>query len=105
LLDYRVRPEQPLPQIADRLRALAQQCLTIHDTIPQGARLADYDALLAGLSDIEALIRGPLPLTAESIRDYLSGLRALAAGQPHPDFGSFRRWFSRGQQHLSFVLD
>ena len=44
-----------------------------------------------------------LPETASAIADFLRGLNGLLDGDKSSDFGSFRRWFGRGQQYVSFM--
>jgi hypothetical protein len=48
------------------------------------------------------MIASPAPETARAITDYVNGLEAFVEGDAGADFGSFRTWFGRGQQYVSF---
>jgi hypothetical protein len=52
---------------------------------------------------IRNMIVGVLPETALAITDFLKGLERLMDGEDNPGFGTFRSWFGRGQQYVSFT--
>jgi SAM-dependent methyltransferase len=105
LLDYRSLPTTTAEHLADDVNRLSFECLHAHDRIPSEAKASDYEAFVVPLAQLGELIAGVLPETSKAIADYLTGLRAMLAGNREPDFGAFRSWFGRGQQYMSFVRD
>jgi ubiquinone/menaquinone biosynthesis C-methylase UbiE len=103
LLDYRIRPGiQRLPSPSG-LEPACHAALQIQNRIWRGDTLSMIPEFVAALQQIQDLIAPTMPDTALSISDFCSGLRDLLAGNREADFGSFRPWFGRGQQYVSFV--
>jgi ubiquinone/menaquinone biosynthesis C-methylase UbiE len=105
LLDYRVQPERTARALAPAVASHAKGAIGAFNRIQEAssAEPAAYEALLDALGLLGEAIAEVMPLTSRSIADYARGLRALLAGDAAADFGSFRSWFGRGQQYLSFV--
>jgi hypothetical protein len=104
LIDYRVTPGAE-GGISRDLDAACEAALALQHGMWCGDSLDDLPRFLEALAEIRDMLAGPLPLTAASIGDYQKGMEALAGGADPggADFGSFRSWFGRGQQYVSFV--
>jgi len=101
-IDYRLAPSAPVPAISGELDAACSRALDVQRGIWQGNSVGEIPRFSATLREIENIIADPAPETARAIRDYLVGLDKLMQGDFQPDFGSFRSWFGRGQQYVSF---
>ena len=100
-IDYRLQPSDRIPASSGELETACATALQFqydiwHRNPPHG-----IPQFCACLRDIRSMIAGIAPETARAISDYLTGIEGLMAGQTDADFGSFRRWFGRGQQYLS----
>jgi 2-polyprenyl-3-methyl-5-hydroxy-6-metoxy-1,4-benzoquinol methylase len=102
LIDYRLQPADCIPAVTAGLEAACEEALDIHHEIWHSNSVNDIPRFADCLLVIRAMIAGPAPETARAISDYMNGLEKLVEGHTGADFGSFRRWFGRGQQYLSF---
>ena len=104
LLDYRLEPG-PVPSL-DR-SALSRACQSALDShnlaLVSGTGNQHAEDFFDQLAEIGAMIAADLPTTAISISDYLTGMASLQGGNLAADFASFRTWFGRGQQYISFA--
>jgi SAM-dependent methyltransferase len=102
-LDYRLRPSLPGHPPAAALDAACQTALRIHHKIWHNNAIDLIPEFAAQLSAVREKIGGAMPDTAKSIADFLFGLDRFLNGDLDADFGTFRSWFGRGQQYVSFV--
>jgi SAM-dependent methyltransferase len=101
LLDYRIeRPEQRTPASLD---LACRAAIEIQHEIWHNNSVELITEFNGALRAIRAIIADALPAAARSINDFVSGTKALVEDNPDADFGTFRTWFGRGQQYLSFV--
>jgi len=102
-LDYRVEPGPALgfcsKTLEDKCAAIFELDIGIWEADDVGRLPEFFDAL----EDVAALIGQDLAATAASIRDYIFAMRGLIAGDMQADFGTFRTWFGRGMQYVSFI--
>jgi len=103
LLDYRIQPSDPIPTISAQLDAVCTVAVGIHHRIWHQTSLNEIPQFIDCLREIRNIIVKALPETASAIADFLRGLNGLLDGDKSSDFGSFRRWFGRGQQYVSFM--
>jgi hypothetical protein len=103
LLDYRVQPSTPIENLAAELDASCKRALDIHHKIWHHDEIKEIPLFIECLGEIRKVIDKELPETAHSIADFVNGLNQLIAGIKNPDFGTFRSWFGRGQQYVSFT--
>jgi len=103
MLDYRVRPAMPWRGKAADLDAACVEAIRIHHTVWHDNRLDLIPHFVDRLKGIGDMVSQEMPTTARSVTDYLSGLGRLLNGDDQADFGTFRFWFGRGQQYVSFV--
>jgi SAM-dependent methyltransferase len=101
-LDYRSAPGNTSIPSASAIDGPCNAALRLQHQIWHGATNL-IPAFVAELRAIEVLVAGALPETAKSIGDFLSGLDGLLGGNRQAQFGSFRQWFGRGQQYVSFL--
>jgi 2-polyprenyl-3-methyl-5-hydroxy-6-metoxy-1,4-benzoquinol methylase len=101
-IDYRLRPSDRCPVMTRELDAACDQALGIQQEIWRGNSVREIPRFSDCLQEIQRIIAAPAPETARAIGDYLKGLEKLMQGEAGTDFGSFRRWFGRGQQYVSF---
>lgn len=103
LLDYRFdwAPRQPADN--DRLHALCDAvyalCLAYQASRAPGILLTVAENVTA----VAACVADHAPSSAEALRDYARGARAMAAGAPPEQFDAFCAFFGRGQQAVSFL--
>jgi hypothetical protein len=102
LLDYRVQPDEPVPGITAQLNAACESAIAIHNRIWDHDALNEIPQFTECLREVRAIIQSVLPETAAALEDYLHGLTQLLDGCDAADFGTFRFWFGRGQQYVSF---
>jgi 2-polyprenyl-3-methyl-5-hydroxy-6-metoxy-1,4-benzoquinol methylase len=102
LIDYRLTPSEHVFSMTGELDAACKRALQIQQRIWQDDSVREIPRFSACLQEIQDIIQGPAHETACAIRDYLLGLEKLMQGDTRPDFGSFRSWFGRGQQYVSF---
>ena len=100
-LDYRI---DHIDQDVDieRLDKLVDDAIDLHSNVWNGAT-DNLDVFLQRINAISELIRPALPLTSQSLDDYVRGMNSLAADDSNADFGRFIGFFGRGQQYSSFV--
>jgi 2-polyprenyl-3-methyl-5-hydroxy-6-metoxy-1,4-benzoquinol methylase len=102
-IDYRLQPSDRIPAAIRDLETICREALQIHHEIWHGNSTREIPRFSACLQEIQAMIARPAPDTARAIGDYLKGLEKLGDGETGAEFGSFRRWFGRGQQYVSFT--
>jgi SAM-dependent methyltransferase len=102
-LDYRIRPAGPFPMLANELESACRTVIRIQQRIWCDDALHLVPEFVAALRVISSMIAHTTPETAESIAHFIRGLDGLVNGNMAADFGSFRQWFGRGQQYVSFV--
>jgi SAM-dependent methyltransferase len=102
-LDYRVHPTLPGQPPAAALDLACRRALHLQHKIWHNDALELVPEFAEQLRTIRELIAGAMPDTAKSISDFLAGLGEFLDGNLEADFGTFRSWFGRGQQYLSFV--
>jgi hypothetical protein len=101
-LDYRVDPSEF--RGFDGV-ALEQECHAAMEASYLASRTedpADVDACIDRIRRIGEWVAPVFPGTAQSVRDFIAGMAELRRGQT-PDFGTFKSWFGRGQQYVSFL--
>jgi hypothetical protein len=103
LLDYRVHPGDSIPSITKELETACEAALKVHHEIWHSNAVNEIPKFTYCLREIHNMIAGVLPRTAEAITDFLEGLKQFSDGNPDADFASFRTWFGRGQQYVSFT--
>ncbi len=103
LLDYRIQPGDPMAMISSQLEDLCTTAVEIHDRMWHQNALNELSQFTECLQEIHDVTATPLPQTARAIADFLRGLNGLLEGDQKADFGSFRSWFGRGQQYVSFI--
>ena len=103
LIDYRLKPVTPQDGLAEELEVLTDECMLAEAMIQKEASAVAFDRLAAALDKVSACLTPEFEATSRSICDFVSGMRELQGGQRDCDFGTFRTWFGRGQQYLSFV--
>jgi ubiquinone/menaquinone biosynthesis C-methylase UbiE len=103
LIDYRIQPDAPLGSLSAPLETACAAAFDVHSAIWTDSGLQKIPDFVACLQQIRDIIHPALPGTAQSITDYLDGLSQLQAGARTAEFGSFRGWFGRGQQYVSFT--
>lgn len=107
LIDYRIDPaEITLPAHSSWL-SLEEDCSEAYE-IHMGIWLdGDIDAIytkfLPLMARISKKLDDLLPITARSLQDFMSGMHEIKIKGLQADFGSFRTWFGRGQQYVSFI--
>ena len=102
LIDYRLQPAGAITMVTGELEPACEEALRIHHEIWHTNSTNQIPRFAACLSEIQDMISAPAPETARAIRDYLMGLEELVQGDRGADFGTFRTWFGRGQQYVSF---
>jgi len=103
LMDYRVAPRQPASLSATVLDALCQNAIDIQTRICAQNSYAELPAFFDSLQKIREKIAAWLPQTATAIDDFITGAKPLMNEKLPADMGTFRGWFGRGQQYVSFV--
>lgn len=103
LIDYRFEPSDHIPVPSAHLDTVCAKAVEIHYQIWDDNSLSGIGQFSDCLKEIRAMLAGPAPETSQAITDYLAGLHQLAQGNTAVDFGSFRQWFGRGQQYVSFL--
>jgi len=103
MLDYRVRPGMPRHDPTATLNSACADAIRIHYGICNDDKLDGIPDFIERLKNIGEMVSEEMPLTAQSISDYSTGLRGLLDGKDQANFASFRFWFGRGQQHVSFT--
>jgi ubiquinone/menaquinone biosynthesis C-methylase UbiE len=102
LLDYRIDPgSKGLVSPLD-LEPACQAALQIQNRIWSGDAVSMIPEFITALKEIHDRIASTMPETATSITDFCAGLSDLLAGNREANFGSFRPWFGRSQQYISF---
>jgi 2-polyprenyl-3-methyl-5-hydroxy-6-metoxy-1,4-benzoquinol methylase len=101
-IDYRLLPSGRIPLMTGELDAACSHALQIQHEIWHSNSVQEIPRFSACLQDIQDMIAGCAPETARAISDYLRGLEKFVQGDTAADFGSFRAWFGRGQQYVSF---
>jgi hypothetical protein len=96
LLDYRVRPEKPGRCNSVDLDSLCSDAMHIHHQIWNGNKLEDIPCSAERLTAIGNMVSEEMPITAQSIIDYLAGLNELLDGKERPALGTFRSWLAAG---------
>jgi SAM-dependent methyltransferase len=102
-LDYRTQPSGPFPAPAAELESACRHAINVHHRIWRDGALQAIPEFLSALETISGMIAKPIPETVESIAHFKRGLYDLLGGNLAPNFGTFRSWFGRGQQYVSFV--
>jgi hypothetical protein len=102
LIDYRLQPSDRIPAVSAELERACEVALQIHHEIWHSNSANEIRRFSDCLLEIQAMIASPAPETARAITDYVNGLEAFVEGDAGADFGSFRTWFGRGQQYVSF---
>jgi 2-polyprenyl-3-methyl-5-hydroxy-6-metoxy-1,4-benzoquinol methylase len=102
LIDYRLQPSDRIPAVTAGLEAACHDALRIHHEIWRSNSLNEFPQFSDCLLEIRAMIVGPAPETARAITDFLAGFEKFADGDSEAAYGSFRSWFGRGQQYVSF---
>jgi ubiquinone/menaquinone biosynthesis C-methylase UbiE len=101
-IDYRLSPDKcPILEGID----LEAECRHVFHDAHSAWMTDDFVMVAACVDRIEVIgskISSVFPQTAESIRDFVLGTRALMDGQPS-GFSSFKSWFGRGQQYVSLL--
>ena len=107
LIDYRVEPSEVALPAYDGWASLEEDCkeaYEIHMGIwANGDIDAIYTRFLPLMTLISAKLDDILPITACSLRDFVSGMQEMRIRGLQADFRSFRSWFGRGQQYVSFI--
>jgi len=105
LIDYRIDPNQRTPDQKITLRAetLGDDILKRQVDIWHGDRVEELPTILETVSELSRTIRPILPETSDSLTDFVTGMARLIDGDLSADFGSFRPWFGRGMQYVSFI--
>lgn len=107
LIDYRVDPTEITLPVRGNWLSLEEGCNEAHN-IHLGIWLdGDIDAIytkfLPLIGGISKQLGNILPITARSLQDFISGMHEMKTKGLQADFGSFRTWFGRGQQYVSFI--
>jgi SAM-dependent methyltransferase len=103
LLDYRIQPTACCPAQMSEIDSACQAALEIQHRIWHDDAIDLIPDFVASLLVIREMIASTMPETARSIADFVGGLDQLLNGNVEADFGSFRTWFGRGQQYVSFL--
>jgi SAM-dependent methyltransferase len=102
-LDYRLHPALPGEPPAAELDSACDRALQIQHRIWHQDALDLIPEFTEQLRAIREGVAGAMPETAKSISDFLCGLDEFLNGNMEADLGTFRSWFGRGQQYVSFV--
>jgi ubiquinone/menaquinone biosynthesis C-methylase UbiE len=102
-LDYRDCPGIEGGQPPAALDALCLEAIDVQHRLWQGNAPDLVPEFVSCLRSIQQTIATSAPEAARSIGDFIVGLDGLLAGNMNAAFGSFRSWFGRGQQYLSFI--
>ncbi len=107
LIDYRIDPEKiTLPSHGSWL-SLEEDCeeaYDIHIGIWLNGNIDEiYTKFLPLMNRISKKLDGIFPFTARSLQDYISGMHEMKTRGLQADFKSFKTWFGRGQQYVSFI--
>ena len=107
LLDTRVSLKDIL-QIKDSaklsiIELLCKSACVIHDKIVQENSFNRLEDFITALRELSATLPEEFDVTKISISDFISGIRKFAMGDENADFDSFKKWWGRGQQYISFI--
>jgi 2-polyprenyl-3-methyl-5-hydroxy-6-metoxy-1,4-benzoquinol methylase len=107
LLDYRINPaEITLPKLGS-WSSLEENCKAAYEIHRKIWLNGDIDAIytefLPVLAGISNQLGELLPMTARSLQDFITGMHEMKSKGLQADFKSFRTWFGRGQQYVSFI--
>jgi hypothetical protein len=72
-------------------------------TASTGDKLGGIPEFGRRLKNIGEAVGNEMPIAAQAVTDYLTGLNQLLDGKDQADFGSVRSWYGRGQQYVSFI--
>jgi hypothetical protein len=103
LIDYRIQPDAPIGHLSAQLEPACAAVFDVHSAIWSDDGLQKLAEFVACLQHVRDIIHQAMPGTAQSITDYIGGVSQLQAGTKAAEFGSFRGWFGRGQQYVSFT--
>ena len=106
-LDFRI-PLKAILQVKDvsplaQIEPLSKLACAIHDKMVEENSFDRLDEFVAVLNDLTAILPGEFDVTKTAICDFTNGIRGLAMGDEKTDFGSFEKWWGRGQQYLSLI--
>ncbi len=107
LIDYRIDPtEITLPTHSSWL-SLEEDCKEAYEIHRKIWLNNDIDAIYTQfvplMISISKKLEDLLPLTVHSLQDFISGMHEMKTKGLQADFKSFRTWFGRGQQYVSFI--
>ncbi|MCE5181929.1 MAG: class I SAM-dependent methyltransferase [Betaproteobacteria bacterium] len=107
LIDYRIDPAEMTLPVHSNWSSLEKDCNEAYE-IHMGIWLnGDIDAIYTQFLPLMAVISKKLgdllPITARSLQDFISGMHEMKIKGLQADFKSFRTWFGRGQQYVSFI--
>jgi 2-polyprenyl-3-methyl-5-hydroxy-6-metoxy-1,4-benzoquinol methylase len=102
LIDYRLEPSDRVPPATAELEAYCQRALDIQHDLGHSQSILEIPRFSACMLEIQGMLSDPAPKAAQAIADFLAGLERLVDGDTDADFRSFRSWFGRGQQYVSF---
>lgn len=105
LLDYRVPIETALRTRAaiDHIEPLSREACGLHDAILDANDYAGLDDFLRVLLELAKSLPEDYAATRASILDYVDGLPRYIEAPESVAFESFRQWWGRGQQYVSFL--
>lgn len=103
LLDYRVSPDNLGTCDGEKLEHLCAEAFDLHLDIWDNDDVGELPRFCEKTEEIAAVVASASPETARSLRDFVTGITALANDNGDSDFGTFRQLFGRGLQFASFV--
>ena len=107
LLDFRI-PLDSLNQRNDiakiaMIDPLCEAACKVHDKISEENSYDRLEEFIAILNKVTAILPQEFDITVRSINDFISGISSFASGNTNADFGSFKQWWGRGQQYISYI--
>lgn len=107
LIDYRVDPAEITHPAHGSWLPLEEDCKEAYEVHMEIWLNGDIDAIytkfLPLMGRISSKLVNLLPVTARSLQDFISGMHEMKTKGLQADFKSFRTWFGRGQQYVSFI--
>lgn len=107
LIDYRIDPAEITLPVHSGWVSLEEDCKEAYDAHMEIWLNGDIDAIytkfLPLMERISSKLANLLPITACSLQDFISGMHEMKTKGLQADFKSFRTWFGRGQQYVSFI--
>lgn len=107
LIDYRIDPAEIVLPMHSSWLSLEEDCKEAYENHMDIWLNGDIDAIytqfLPLMERISKKLGDLLPITARSLQDFISGMHEMKTKGLQADFKSFRTWFGRGQQYVSFI--